>query len=123
MKADGLAKHYDALTLDERVRLRLHAFARRDRADWERLDRACPPMQLRPYCERLEASDVLTVCALVDLLPKLAKLQMVEAMRPMVECMEGAPAAPLGWPSSTGITRAGGRRASEASRPTWRTTN
>ncbi len=47
MKADGLAKLYDTLSLDERVRLRLHAFARRDRADWERLDRTCPPTQLR----------------------------------------------------------------------------
>ncbi len=90
MKADGLAKHYDALSLDERVRLRLHAFARRDRADWERLDRACPPVQISGYCERLDASDVLTLCALVDLLPKLAKLQMVGAMRPIVEYVEGA---------------------------------
>ncbi len=70
MKSDGLAKLYDTLTLDERVRLRLHAFARRDRADWERLDRTCAPTQRGRYCERLEASDVLTLCALVDLLPK-----------------------------------------------------
>ena len=90
MKADGVAKLYDALTLDERVRLRLHAFARRDRADWERLDRTCPPVQRGAYCARLDASDVLTLCALVDLLPKLAKLQMVGAMRPLVEHLQGA---------------------------------
>ena len=90
MKADGVAKLYDALTLDERVRLRLHAFARRDRADWERLDRTCPPVQRGAYCERLDASDVLTLCCLVDLLPTLAKLQMVGAMRPLVEFVEGA---------------------------------
>ena len=72
MKADGLSKLYDTLSLEERVRLRLHAFARRDRTDWERLDRTCPTQHYRAYCERLEASDVLTLCALVDLLARRA---------------------------------------------------
>jgi hypothetical protein len=35
VKADGLAKLYDQLTLDERFRLRVRALARRDLADGE----------------------------------------------------------------------------------------
>ena len=72
MKADGLSKLYDTLTLDERVRLCLDAFPRRDRADWQRLGRTCPPVPRGPYCERLEASDMLPLCGLVDPPPNLA---------------------------------------------------
>ena len=82
MKSDGLSKLYDTLTLDERFRLRLRAFARRDMTDCERLDRTCPSTQYKEYCDRIEASDVLTLCILVELLPKLAKLRMVDAFRP-----------------------------------------
>src|SRR5438067_3348307 len=61
MKGHGLSKLYDTLTLDERFRLRIRALARRDWADGERLDRACLSSQYRAYCDRLEASDVLTL--------------------------------------------------------------
>ena len=90
MKADGLAKLYDRLSTDELFRLRVRALARGDRADCERLDRACSGLRHGAYCARLEASEVLTLAAMVELLPKLAKLQMVDAMRPMVEYLEGA---------------------------------
>src|SRR3712207_3016519 len=46
--------------------------------------------QYGAYCARLEASDTLTLSVMADLLPKLAKLQMVEAVTPMVEYLEGA---------------------------------
>ena len=90
MKADGLARLYDRLSTDELFRLRVRALARADRADCDRLDRACPGLQYGAYCARLEASEILTLAAMVELLPKLAKLQMVDALRPMVECLEGA---------------------------------
>ncbi len=96
MKGDGLAKHYDKLSLDELFRLRLHALARRDLVECERLDRACPPLRYREYCARLEASDVLMLGTLVELLPKLAKLELVGAFRPLVEHLEGA-ATDAGW--------------------------
>lgn len=89
MKADGIAKLYGTLSVDERFRLRLQAFARRDMVDCERLDRTCSVFDLSAYRARIEASDVLTLCALVDLMPKLAKLQMVAAVRPLVEYLEG----------------------------------
>jgi hypothetical protein len=90
MKSDGLSKFYDRLPVEERFRLRIRALARRDRADCERLDRACPSSQYRAYCDRLEASDVLTLCAMVELLPKLAKLRIVGAVRPLVAYLEAA---------------------------------
>ena len=90
MKSDGLAKLYDQLTLEERFRLRVQALARGDRADCDRLDRVCPGVDYSAYCARLEASDVLTLCAMAELLPKLAKLQMVAAFRPLVAYLEGA---------------------------------
>src|SRR5688572_27421907 len=89
MKSDGLSKLYDTLTLDERFRLRIRALGRGDKADWERLDRACPYGQYQEYCSRLDASDMLTLCTLVELLPLLAKLDMVDGLRPVVEFLEG----------------------------------
>ena len=90
MKGDGLAKLYDTLTFDERFRLRVQAFARRDMADCKRLDRTCPIGQYDAYCARLDVSDVLVLCTLAELLPNLAKLQMLGAFRPLVEHLEGA---------------------------------
>jgi hypothetical protein len=89
MKGDGLSKLYDRLTLAELVRLRLAALSRGDLADCERLDRACSFEDYGAYCARLDASDMLTLCTMVELLPKLAKLQMVGALRPLVAYLEG----------------------------------
>jgi hypothetical protein len=85
VKGDGLSKLYDTLTLAERVRLRLAAWARRDRLDCDRLDRACPMIQYDDYCARLDCSEVLVLSTLVELLPLLAKLQMIAAYRPAME--------------------------------------
>lgn len=90
MKGDGLAKLYDTLSLEELFRLRLRAWARRDKADCDRLDRVAKHKEYGAYCSRLEASDTLTLSIMADLLPKLAKLQMVGAVQPMVEHLEGA---------------------------------
>ena len=84
-KGDGLAKHYDTFSLDELFRLRQHALARQDLTDCEQPDRACPALSYREYCARVEASDVVTLGTLAELLPKP---QMVGAMRPLVEYLE-----------------------------------
>ena len=78
------------MTIEERFRLRIRAFARRDLVDCERLDRACPGREYQAYCARIDASDSLTLCALVDMMPKLAKLQMLAAIRPMADYLEAA---------------------------------
>jgi hypothetical protein len=90
MKGDGLSKLYDTLSLDELFRLRLAAMARGDRVDCDRLDRACTYGQAHDYRERLAAAELLTLCVLVELGQKLAKLEMLDAVRPLVELLEGA---------------------------------
>jgi len=90
MKGDGLAKLYDTLTVDELFRLRLKAWSRRDDVDCDRLDRAAMLRQYGAYCSRVEASEVLTLSVIAELLPKLAKLQMVGALAPIVGFLEGA---------------------------------
>ena len=116
MKSDGLAKLYDQLTLDERFRLRVQALARGDRADCDRLDRACPARDYSAYCARLEALDVLTLCAMAELLPKLAKLQMVGAFRPLVAYLEGA-AGDAAWMSYLDGYAAGWKAAGKRGAP------
>jgi hypothetical protein len=74
--------------VEERFRLRIRALARGDQTDCERLDRACPSLQYRDYRDRVECSDVLTLCVMVELLPKLAKLRMLGAVQPMVAYLE-----------------------------------
>ncbi len=96
VKADGLAKHYDKLSLDELFHLRIRALARGDKADCDWLDRACIGKGYGAYCARIEASDTLTLCVMVELLPWLAKLLMVDAVRPLVAALEGA-AQDAGW--------------------------
>ena len=90
MKSDGLSKLYDTLTLDERFRLRVQAWARNDKVDMERIDRSCPGMQYSAYCARLEAAGVLTLGVLAELLPKLAKLRMVSVFREPMAFLEVA---------------------------------
>ena len=90
MKADGLAKLYDQLTLEERFRLRIRALARGDKADCERLDRACSDREYRRYCDRVETSGELVLCTMIELLPKPAKLRMLDALGPLVGYLEAA---------------------------------
>jgi hypothetical protein len=84
------SKLYDTLSVDELFRLRVKAWARRDEIDCDRIDRAAMCRQYGAYRERLEASEVMTLCTLVELLPNLAKLDMLGALRPVVELLEGA---------------------------------
>ena len=65
-------------------------------ADCDRLDRTCPTHQFSAYTARVEASDVLTLCILVELMPKLAKLRMIDAFRPATEFLERA-GEQAGW--------------------------
>ena len=90
MKTDGLAKLYDQLTLEERFRLRIRALARGDKADCERLDRACPDREYRAYCDRVDTSGELVLLTLIELMPQLAKLRMLGALGPLVEYLEAA---------------------------------
>lgn len=96
MKGDGLVKLYDTLSTDELFRLRIRAMARGDRADCDRLDRVAMLRQYRAYCARLDASEVLTLCVLVELGQKLAKLEMLNGVVPLVELLEGA-ASDAAW--------------------------
>ena len=88
MNSDGLTKLYDTLTADERFRLRIRAIARGDTANVDRLDRACPRKSYEAldsaYTDRLDASDTLTLCVLVEVLPKLSQLRMLSAVRQML---------------------------------------
>ena len=81
MKASGLTKLYDRFTPDERVRLAIRALARSDDAEADRLARACPrktyTMIDAGFTDRLEATEVLTLCIMVELLPRLARLRTV----------------------------------------------
>ena len=116
MKADTLAKHYEKLTAEERFKLRLHALARGDLADCQRLDRACSSVAFPQYADRVTASEVLTLCMLVDTMPKLAKLSMVGGMRLLVEHLEGA-ARDAGWQGYLDGYRAGWKAAGTRGEP------
>lgn len=88
-----MGKLYDALTPEERFRVTIKALGRDDAAEVERLHRGCPrktyTMADAGFADRLEASDVLTSCVLVELASKLAKLRMIEAMGILGEYLEG----------------------------------
>ena len=92
MKSDGLAKLYDTLTADERFRLTVEALAREDKPEIDRLHRSCPRRTYTRmdvgYTERYETGAVLTLASMVELAPRLAKLQMVEAFRVLGEHLQ-----------------------------------
>lgn len=115
MKGNGLSKLYDQLTIDERIRLRVRALARGDHVDGQRLDRACPYPDYRDYCARLDAADALTLRCLVELLPKLAKLRMVDAIQPVVAYLEACAADAAAMAYLDGLA-AGWRRAGKRGR-------
>jgi hypothetical protein len=115
-KADPLAKHYEKLTSDERFRLRLHALARGDMETCQRLDRTCSHVAFPMYADRITASEVLTLCLLVDILPKLSKLTMVGGMRLIVEYLEGA-THDAGWLGYLDGYRAGWKAAGKRGEP------
>ncbi len=116
VKGDGLAKLYDTLSLEERFKLRVRAMARGDTVDIDRLDRACPHEQYVGYCNRLDASDALTLMILVDLLPKLAKLDMLDVFREVVPYLLGR-ADDAAWMSYLDGYHAGWRAAGKRGEP------
>ena len=88
MNLKGVQKLYDQFTPDERFRLTVQALAREDRAEVDRLGRACPWNTHGSYVERLEAGTYLTMAVLLELAPKLAKLRMIEAFRLLGQYLE-----------------------------------
>lgn len=98
MSGDGLARLYDRLTPEERFRLSLEAGARRDHDERERLVMACPKKTYRmpdvAFMDRGQVSERIAVAALLDLLPRLAKVAMLESTleiaRFLVGCMVDA---------------------------------
>src|SRR5829696_5131449 len=85
MKKDGLGKLYDRLTPEERLRLVIEAETRGDEEESERLVRGAPRYtytQANPaYTRRVRASQDVTWAVCLDLLPRLARIQMVRAFR------------------------------------------
>ncbi len=85
MNTKGLAKFYDQLEPHERFRLVLRARARGDETEADRLGRMCPRKTYRmsdaAYADRLDLSGDYVLALLTELLPKLAKLRMVDTAR------------------------------------------
>jgi hypothetical protein len=93
MSAKAFEKLYDEFTAEERFRLVIAAMARADKADVERLGRTCPKktytMSDAAYSDRLEVCETLTLVILLELMPKLAKLRMVDVFRYIGEYLGG----------------------------------
>lgn len=89
MRTSGVARHYDALTPDERLGAVLRAVARGDNAEARRLGAACPKKQYAmsdaAYADRLDLSLELTLVLLVDLAGRLGKLHMVGVTRSLLD--------------------------------------
>src|SRR5215216_3514445 len=81
MKKDGLGKLYDRLTPEERFRLVIEAETRGDEEESERLVRGAPRYTYTEadpaYTRRVRASQDVTWAVCLDLLPRLARMQMV----------------------------------------------
>ena len=83
MRKDGLAKHYDRLTPEERFRLFIEARARGDAGERRHLEKSCPrliyEMNDKAYEDRVRASEEITTLVCLDLAPRLIKLRMLAA--------------------------------------------
>lgn len=88
MSKNGLHRHYDRLTPEERFRLDVLATARGDLQESERLVSSCPRfsyvMNERGFGGRWDGAREITLLIYVPLGEQLAKLQMVDAFREMV---------------------------------------
>jgi hypothetical protein len=88
MSKNGLRRHYDRLTPEERFRLDVLAQARGDLEESERLTRTCQretyTMNHRGYTGRWNGTYDITVRMYVAIGEGLAKLQMVDAFRELV---------------------------------------
>jgi len=85
VKKDRLGKLYDRFAPEERFRLTLEALARGDEGEAERLSESCPrrtyTMNDLAYGHRMRAGLQITLVVCLDLAPRLAQLQMIEAFR------------------------------------------
>jgi len=83
VRKDGLGKLYDRLTPEERFRLVIEAETRGDEEESERLVRGAPRYTYTEadpaYTRRVRASQDVTWAVCLDLLPRLARIQMVRA--------------------------------------------
>jgi hypothetical protein len=81
MRKDGLGKLYDRLTPEERFRLVIEAEVREDKGESRRLVDSAPRYtytQADPaYTRRVKASHEITWAICLDILPRLARMQMV----------------------------------------------
>jgi hypothetical protein len=85
VRKDRLGKLYDRFEPEERFRLTIEALARGDEEEAERLSESCPrrtyTMNDLAYVARMRAGLQITLAVCLDLAPRLAKLQMIEAFR------------------------------------------
>jgi hypothetical protein len=92
MSKNGLRRHYDRLTGEERFRLDVLAMARGDTKESERLVSSCPretyTMTARDFGGRWGAAENIALRMYIAIGNDLAKLQMVDALRAMVPYQE-----------------------------------
>jgi hypothetical protein len=85
MKRDGLHKLYNRLAPEERFTLVIEALSRGDDEEAFRLADSCPrkgyTMNELAYGNRVLASRDITMVLCLDLLPRLAQLQVIDALR------------------------------------------
>jgi len=88
MSKNGLHRHYDRLTPEERFRLDVLAMARGDSVESERLVGSCPKfsykMNDRTFVGRWTGAMDITLRMCVPLEKLLSKLQMVGVFRQLV---------------------------------------
>ena len=92
MSKNGLHRHYDRLTGEERFRLDVLAMARGDMKESERLVSSCPretyTMTARDFGGRWSAVENIALRIYIAIGNDLAKLQIVDAFRVMVPYQE-----------------------------------
>jgi hypothetical protein len=85
---NGLRRHYDKLTAEERFRLDLLAMARGDEQESERLVRTCPrhtyTMNDRAFTGRWTGAMEITLRVFIPIEQLLCKLQMIDAFRMVI---------------------------------------
>jgi hypothetical protein len=85
MRKDTLEKLYDRLTPEERFRLVIEAETRGDEEEFGRLVRSAPRYTYTEadpaYTNLVRASQTVTWAVCLDLVPRLAKMQMIAALR------------------------------------------
>src|SRR5215213_10405696 len=88
MRKNGLRRHYDRLTPEERFRLDVSAMARGDAAESERLVGSCPKLSYRmndrSFAGRWMGAMDITLRTYLPLQKLLCKLRMIEAFRHIV---------------------------------------